>query len=269
MNTAETADSADFKAPLHILLAEDNPINEKVAVRLLERRGHTVEVARTGLEAVSASARTKFDVILMDVQMPEMGGLEATALIRQRERGTGNHVPIVAMTAHAMEGDRERCLAAGMDDYISKPVRQRDMERIIAQWLNCDRVRAERPSSHNSSTDESAESSPIARLREIAGSDDESFIREVLQDFLEQVSGGIQAMTRAATAGDAAALLEVAHRLKGTSASLGIHRLASICAELESLAASGSVTDAERLIGLIDQEFKRARKGLEDELQSV
>ncbi|PYS39357.1 MAG: hybrid sensor histidine kinase/response regulator [Acidobacteria bacterium] len=129
-----TADSSDFEAPLHILLAEDNPVNQKVAVRLLERRGHTVEVACTGLEAVTAAARSNFDVILMDVQMPEMGGLEATALIRQRERNTGNHVPIVAMTAHAMSGDRERCLEAGMDDYLPKPIDSKILYTLLGTF---------------------------------------------------------------------------------------------------------------------------------------
>jgi GAF domain-containing protein/CheY-like chemotaxis protein len=121
---------------LRVLLAEDNVVNQKLAVRLLEKWGHTVSLASTGIEALAALEREPVDVILMDVQMPDMGGLEATVAIRQREQTTLRHVPIIAMTAHAMQGDRERCLAAGMDDYVSKPLQPQDLfeaiERVVA-----------------------------------------------------------------------------------------------------------------------------------------
>jgi len=107
---------------MHILLAEDNVVNQKLAVRLLEKRGHLVRVASNGREAVEAFERGSFELILMDVQMPELNGWEATAMIRARETRTGGHVPIIAMTAHAMAGDRERCRGAGMDGYVSKPI---------------------------------------------------------------------------------------------------------------------------------------------------
>ena len=110
-----------------ILLAEDNPVNQRLASRLLQKQGHSVEIASTGLEAVKKSAAQNFDVILMDVQMPEMDGLQATEAIRERERSTGKHIPILAVTAHAMTGDRERCLASGMDGYLSKPIRAQDV----------------------------------------------------------------------------------------------------------------------------------------------
>lgn len=107
---------------LHILIAEDNPINQKLAVRLLQKQGHTSTVANNGREAVETWACQVFDAILMDMMMPEMDGLEATITIREREKITGQHIPIIAITANAMSGDRDKCLAAGMDDYISKPV---------------------------------------------------------------------------------------------------------------------------------------------------
>ncbi|MEO8602174.1 MAG: response regulator [bacterium] len=114
--------SIGAERPLHILLVEDNPVNQKLARRLLERAGHTIIVADDGAQAVALSAATRFDLVMMDVQMPIMDGFEATAAIRARERAHGGHVPILAMTAHAMTGDRERCLAAGMDDYVTKPI---------------------------------------------------------------------------------------------------------------------------------------------------
>ena len=106
----------------HILVAEDNPINQKLAVRLLQKQGHTSAVANNGREAVETWARQPFDAILMDMMMPEMDGLEATVTIREREKTTGSHIPIIAVTANAMVGDRDKCLAAGMDEYLSKPV---------------------------------------------------------------------------------------------------------------------------------------------------
>jgi len=114
-----------------ILLAEDNRVNQRVASRMLENAGHSVVLAETGKEALDAHAQESFDLVLMDVQMPEMDGWEATAAIRARERPAGLHTPIVAMTAHAMGGDRERCLLAGMDDYISKPVNSATLLEVV------------------------------------------------------------------------------------------------------------------------------------------
>jgi two-component system sensor histidine kinase/response regulator len=120
--------SKPFTSPLRILLAEDNPVNRTVAVRLLEKLGHRVTEACTGRQALNAIEAEPFDVVLMDVQMPEMDGFEAAGIIRQRERTRGGHLPLIALTAHAMKGDEERCLAAGMDAYISKPI---DAARLV------------------------------------------------------------------------------------------------------------------------------------------
>jgi CheY-like chemotaxis protein len=134
---------------LRVLLAEDNPINQKLAVRLLEKHGHSVTAANDGVEAVAAAQKGDFDVFLMDVQMPNMSGLDAAAAIRALERDTGKHVPIVAMTAHAMKGDEDLCLKAGMDSYISKPIRPDHMMDVIAQVTSAPTDTAERaPSPH-------------------------------------------------------------------------------------------------------------------------
>ena len=114
-----------------MLLAEDNAVNQMLAVRLLEKRGYTVTVAANGRDALAAFEKESFDVILMDIQMPEMDGFEATAAIRVREESTGGHIPIIAMTAHSLVGDQERCLAAGMDGYVSKPIRTHQLFAVI------------------------------------------------------------------------------------------------------------------------------------------
>ena len=119
------------KVPLRILLAEDNPVNQQVALRALEKRGHQVIVAASGREALDALTREHFDVVLMDVQMPVMDGFEATAAIRARERAEGGHVPVIAMTAHAMKGDEESCLRAGMDGYIAKPIQPARLFQVV------------------------------------------------------------------------------------------------------------------------------------------
>jgi two-component system, sensor histidine kinase and response regulator len=119
-----------------ILLAEDNLVNQTLAVRLLEKRGHAVTVTGNGREALAALAKEEFDLVLMDVQMPEMGGFEATAAIREMEKTSGRHMPIVAMTANALKGDQERCLAAGMDAYVSKPIRTSELFATLEMILN-------------------------------------------------------------------------------------------------------------------------------------
>jgi CheY-like chemotaxis protein len=119
--------------PLRVLLAEDNPVNRLLAVKLLEKDGHTVATAVDGREALAHLDREAFDVVLMDVQMPEMNGFEATAVIREREKGAGRHQFIVALTAHALSGDRERCLEAGMDAYVSKPISQSSLAAVLAE----------------------------------------------------------------------------------------------------------------------------------------
>ena len=124
------------KVQLHILLAEDNAVNQRLAMRLLEKEGHTVVVVNDGRQALAAFESEAFDLILMDVQMPEMNGYEVTAAIREKERAAGTHISIVAMTAHAMKGDRERCLDAGMDGYVSKPIKSAQLLQAIEEVIS-------------------------------------------------------------------------------------------------------------------------------------
>src|SRR6266852_2515833 len=138
-------DARDPGAFLHVLLAEDNAVNQRLAVRLLEKRGHKVVVAGNGLEALAALKKESFDVVFMDVQMPEMDGYEATAAIREAERDSGRHQPVIALTAHAMKGDREKCLAAGMDGYLSKPIRPQELDEVLQEYLRNQQARMNTP----------------------------------------------------------------------------------------------------------------------------
>jgi CheY-like chemotaxis protein len=136
-------DAREPESFLRILLAEDNPVNQRLVVRLLEKREHHVVVASTGLEALTALEKESFDLIFMDVQMPDMDGLEATAAIREKEKNTRLHQHIVALTAHAMKGDREKCLAAGMDDYLTKPIRPQELDQLLESFMaRCTAVRS-------------------------------------------------------------------------------------------------------------------------------
>ena len=125
----------DPSAFLSVLLVEDNAVNQRLAARLLEKRGHRVVVAANGREALAALEKNAFDLVFMDVQMPEMDGLEATAVIRKREQLSGKHQAVIALTAHAMKGDQERCVAAGMDGYLSKPIRPQELDAILKDYM--------------------------------------------------------------------------------------------------------------------------------------
>src|SRR5260370_29923203 len=134
-------------ASLRVLLAEDNPVNQRLASRLLEKRGHSVLVVANGLEALEAVEKERFDLVFMDVQMPVMDGFEATTAIRKREGASRIRLPIVALTAHAMKGDREKCLAGGMDGYLSKPIRPQELDEVLQDYLACRTESAETPES--------------------------------------------------------------------------------------------------------------------------
>jgi CheY-like chemotaxis protein len=204
---------------LQILVAEDNLTNQKLVRLLLEQEGHEVTVVPNGRAAVSSSAARRFDVILMDVQMPEMDGFEATAAIRQRERDTGAHIPIVAMTAHAMTGDRERCLAEGMDAYLSKPLRPEDLLATIDGLLldgpaTSREPRADRSSQRAEATAIGPSIDGAALLADFGGNS--ALMADVIRVFLSDAP---------AQAGDAArrggrrrrgAIAAAAHALKGS-----------------------------------------------------
>jgi signal transduction histidine kinase/CheY-like chemotaxis protein len=244
------------RRPLRILLAEDGIANQKVAVGFLERWGHTVHIAANGREALAALERQPVDLVLMDVHMPELDGLETTAAVRAREEKTGGHLPIVAMTASAMQGDRERCLAAGMDDYVVKPIRSEELFDAVERGAA--RVDASRGGTDaNPAAGTAGASAVLAAFegdRELAGA--------VVDAFLQESPGLMDAMRAALARGDALALAKAAHRLKGAVGYFGGAAHATT-ARLEALGREGRTEGAASLWASLDAELARLRQELQ------
>jgi PAS domain S-box-containing protein len=251
---------------LHILLAEDQPINQLLAVRMLQKRGHTVVVANNGREAVAALARESFDLVLMDIQMPEMDGFEATRAIRLGEQNTGRHIPIIALTAHAMREDRQRCLAAGCDDYLSKPISSSLLNEALERWSAPVVVKPEKPikTAPQSPTAESVDAGwdRPAALARVDG--DDAFLRELANLFIEQCPGLLAELETAIQQRDAIAIGKSAHTIKGNAASLGATAAYEQARRLEEKAEAGELestdqlsTELKRRLGLFLEILKR------------
>jgi len=229
---------APERKPARILLAEDNVVNQKVAIRLLERQGHSVEVVENGAEAVEAAKRGGFDVILMDLQMPNMDGFEAVGHIRRHEAGTANHVPIVAMTAHVLRGDRERCLAAGMDAYLPKPIRAGELLELIEPLLSAGTT--------NGSSPQASPSIDTGLLDEIT-SEDPVLLREMVEAFRQAAPGLVAELKQAIAEHDASRVRRCAHALRGIVANFGASTATGLAQELESNAESRRLECAPEL----------------------
>jgi len=238
---------------LRILLAEDHPINQKVAVSFLEKRGHKVTVASNGQEALTALEDGVFDMILMDIQMPKMGGLEATAAIRQKERGTGRHIPIVAMTAHVMSGDRERCLQAGMDGFIAKPIQPAELFDTIEQ------VAAAAPGPPAPGSMEPCDEAAL--LERLSG--DRKLLLELIEMFLAGSPKMLSRIQKAMAARDAIKLQQAAHALKGSVGNFVAKEAYEAARELEMLARDGDLTAAATAFPPVKSAIGRLRLSLE------
>ena len=239
-----------------ILLVEDNVVNQRLALKVLQRSGHEVSAVSNGRLACEAVDHAKFDLILMDVQMPEMDGYEATAAIRARQ-GTMTHTPIVAMTAHAMAGDREKCLHAGMDDYITKPLKLEQLKAVIEQW-------AFQQSEPEKIQAEIKAKDPIdlpALLRTTAG--DEEFMRELIELFLADAPQRMTQLQAAVESGAADDITSAAHNLKGSSGNLSAPGLQEVFAQLEKQGATGELTEVRELFQIAELELIRVSEFLQ------
>jgi len=244
--------------PLHLLLAEDGLVNQKVAVSLLEQRGHRVTVANNGAEALTALGRDSFDIVLMDVQMPTMDGFEATARIRRQEEQTGLHIPIIAMTAHALKGDRERCLAAGMDGYIAKPIRARELYDLVESMVAG--ARGARPQGPDNTEEEAIDR---ARLLGYTGASVET-LKELVELFAVECPKLMGRIHDAVTQNDASELQRAAHTLKGSLQIFGVARPVEAALRLETLGRNGDLADAEEAWSVLEKEIERLRPMLSD-----
>ena len=269
------------RLPLRVLLCDDNAINQKVALRLLQQMGYQADLAANGLEALDALDRQSYDLVFMDVMMPEMGGLEATRLIRERQKQRSefpNYKPsiiVVAMTANAMQGDREKCLAAGMDDYIAKPVRLEDVRTIVERWgavaggaagpVNpAQRVNQGTGTVQEKTPNAAPVAAPVDMERLIEFTDGSADnLRELITLYLDQTAEQMEQLEAAVAAGSPAEVRRIAHSCAGASSTCGMRELVPLLRELERQGLEGKLTNAAQLCEQAAKEFARIRAFLE------
>jgi CheY-like chemotaxis protein/HPt (histidine-containing phosphotransfer) domain-containing protein len=243
--------------PLRILLAEDNVVNQKLALRLLEKLGYRADVAANGLEALEALERQTYDLLLSDVQMPEMDGLEATRRILERWP-EGERPWIVAMTAEAMSGDRERCLAAGMNDYVAKPIR---VEELVAAIKRTPRRGALSPTAPEADGEGAIDGKTLARLIETTGGDAQ-FVSDLIGQFLHDATELVTVARKGLEQGASEEVRRAAHTLKSNAATFGAGRLAARSRELEDAAKRGALDDGPALLDTVERELDVVRVSL-------
>ena len=242
-----------------ILLAEDNAVNQALAVAILEKQGHRVVVAPNGREALAALDRSPdaFDLILMDVQMPELGGLETTALIREQEKSTGKHIPIVAMTAHALKGDRERCLEAGMDAYLAKPVQPERLRKMVDEMALTSGGQDRR---HDQDTKPVQVLDGRALLAQVDG--DVRLLAKLTRLFLADSPGRLSSIRRAIAAQDARALQQAAHAFKGSIANFAARGPLEAAVALEGMGKRNDLAGAEGAYLTLKKQVARLERAL-------
>jgi CheY-like chemotaxis protein/HPt (histidine-containing phosphotransfer) domain-containing protein len=250
---------------LRIVVAEDNPVNRQLAQRLLEKEGHRVEVAVNGVEAIRLCREKLIDFVLMDVQMPEMDGLEATRMIRQAEKETGDHMPIVAMTAHAMKGDRERCLAAGMDGYVPKPIRKADLMHALKAYSRRARGAALDSGSPKIGDSNAGQSAPRhaamdaglidveAALMLVGG--DRELLAQLCGTFLSQSPALLGSIRKAVQTGAAEDVYRCAHTLSGSIAIFAARRAAEAASRLEQIGRSRDLRHGADAVDALTREL--------------
>jgi signal transduction histidine kinase/DNA-binding response OmpR family regulator len=259
---AQATPAMPRRRPLRVLLAEDNVINQKLAVRLLEKEGHHVTVVGNGREAAAAVQTKRFDVVFMDVQMPEVDGLEATALIRKGEASAGGYapdggrVPIIAMTAHAMKGDREMCLAVGMNGYVAKPLQTEELWRALDTVVPAENQAAQQPAVP-APQPEPEVADKTAALKRTGG--DAQLLRELVQMFLQEYPGLLAEIHAAIAAPDAPKLRRASHTLKGAVGTFAAQSACEAAERLEQMGRQGDLNGSDEAYGALEAAIERLR----------
>jgi signal transduction histidine kinase/DNA-binding response OmpR family regulator len=248
------ARATEMRTDVRVLVAEDNPVNQKVAIRQLERLGFTADAVANGVEAVEAVSRGGYALVLMDVQMPEMDGFAAAREIRRRRLT----IPIVALTANALSGDRERCLEAGMDDYLSKPIVETELMRVLQAYIV-----AAPPGATIDNGPPPLNEETLANLRELSGGDDD-FIRELALLYLGDAPERLADIRGAVMRGDAHAMSESAHALKSGSGNVGAMPVHALCQKIEMLGRGGTTQGADALLRELEREYARVERRLRE-----
>ncbi|HYA35684.1 MAG TPA: response regulator, partial [Candidatus Binataceae bacterium] len=290
----DSADGRIARKPIHdgdaaqpaanILVAEDNPLNQRVIMKMLQKLGYQARAVANGCEAITALNGGAYDLVLMDCQMPELDGYEATRRIRNRDGGIAD-IPIIGVTAHVLPGDREKCLAAGMNDYLGKPVLLGQLSAAIEKWIIEPRLKAPRstgkeglrevvtlrpvnppattPRASSASYKESIDPAALAALRAI-DSEGEQFLQKLISMFLNDLTERVEAMKSAIDKGDAAALGRVAHALRGSCGNFGANKLLALCSQMEQIAQARTLANAAALYRELEEEASRVHLALED-----
>src|SRR5258708_5211948 len=262
--------TTDLLAHPRLLLVDDDMVIQQLTELYIKRLGYAFDTVSTGLEAVEAAARYPYALILMDCLMPVMDGLEATRLIRQAEGNSGRHVPIVALTANTLTSDRAVCLAAGMDDYLAKPIVARKLADVVKHWVERgsvqgDKIEVELSEVQAASRYESIDATAFASLRRLLSTGNSEFFGKSIDSFLVNTAGLISTLQLATEQQDVNELYRAAHTLKSSSATFCAPRLAALCSDLELAAKAGLPQSAIQHIALIEAEFSNVRKALEAE----
>ena len=290
--TRHTLEETEKRSRARILLAEDNIVNQKVASKILDKLGYRVDVVANGQEATEAINRIAYDIILMDCQMPEMDGHQATKEIRRREtenpkpnandqaQETCRRVPIIALTANALKGDRERCIESGMDDFLCKPINIEQLDETLRRWLPQEPLPYQEMNDTNSSKKDASQTNlseadqtaaldirMLDELRALGGDDDPEFLASVIVQFLEDIPRHLDGIRQAIEQQDADSLMKTAHGFKGSCRNIGAKPLADVCFTLEQLGRGGTTEGALSILSQLESEQSRVQSALQTEIQ--